>query len=93
MSEIKKKSSKSKRGILRNKLIRKYGLFEPFFLDSQPGDYSQPVITGIVNELTDYCVRPGLIIASSIINDIIDELKTKSNLHSYCQLSRKVQIQ
>ena len=33
----------------------------------------QPVITSIVNELIDYCVRPGLIIASSIINDIIDK--------------------
>ena len=36
-----------------------------------------PVITDIVNELNDYCVRPGLIIASSIINDIIASLKPK----------------
>ena len=39
---------------------------------------SQPVITSIVNELIDYCVRPGLIITSSIINDIIGEFETES---------------
>ena len=48
----------------------------------------QPVITGIVNELIDYCVRPGLIIAPSIINDIIGEFETESSLYSDCQLSR-----
>ena len=53
----------------------------------------QPVITGFVNELIDYCVRPGLIIASSIINDIIDEFENESSTHSDCQLSRKIQIQ
>ena len=42
----------------------------------------QPVITGIVNELIDYCVRPGLIVASSIINDIIDKFETESSLYS-----------
>ena len=53
----------------------------------------QPVIIGIVNELIDNFVRPGLIIASSIINDIIGELETESSLHSDCQLSRKTQIE
>ena len=48
---------------------------------------SQPVITGIVNKLLDFCVRPGLIIASSIINHIIDE--KESIMHLDCQLSRK----
>ena len=41
----------------------------------------QPVITGIVSELVDYCVKPGLIIASSIINDIIGEFETECSLH------------
>ena len=41
----------------------------------------QPVITDIVNELIDYCVRPGLKIASSIINDI-DKFETESSLYS-----------
>ena len=49
----------------------------------------QPVITVIVNELIDYCVRSGSIIASLIINDIIGEFETESSLHSDCQLSRK----
>ena len=48
----------------------------------------QPVITGIVNELIDYCVRLGLINASSIISDIIGEFETESSLYSCCQLSR-----
>ena len=51
----------------------------------------QPVITGIVNKLLDFCVRPGLIIASSIIYRIIEE--NESSMHSDCQLSRKKQIQ
>ena len=34
-----------------------------------------------MNELIDYCVRPGLIIASSIINDIVDKFETESSLH------------
>ena len=34
-----------------------------------------------------------LIIASSIINDIIGEFETESSLHSDCQLSRKTQIE
>ena len=42
----------------------------------------RPIITHIVNELIDYCFRPGLIIASSIINDIIDKFETESSLHS-----------
>ena len=42
----------------------------------------QPIITGIVNKLIDFCVRPGLMIASQIIingiiNDNIDKLKPK----------------
>ena len=53
----------------------------------------QPVITGFVNELIDFCVRPGLIIASSIINDIIDEFEKESSMHLNCQLSRKTHIQ
>ena len=53
----------------------------------------QPVITSIVNELIDFCVRPELLIASSIINDIIDKFETESSLHWECQLSRKTQIQ
>ena len=46
---------------------------------------TQPVITGFVNELIDYCVSPGLIITSSIINDIIDEFENKSSMHLNCQ--------
>ena len=42
----------------------------------------QPVIYPIVNELIDYCVRPGLNIASSIINDIIGEFETERSLHT-----------
>ena len=53
----------------------------------------QPAITGFVNELIGYCVRPGLITTSSIINDIIDQFKNKSRMHSDSQLSRKTQIQ
>ena len=44
---------------------------------------SEPIVTGIANELIDYWVRPGLTIASSsIMNDIIDEFETESNMHS-----------
>ena len=50
---------------------------------------AQPVITVIKNELIDYCARPGLNIAQSIINDIIGEFETERSFHSDCQLSRK----
>ena len=59
----------------------------------------QPIITGFLNDLIDYCVRPGLIIVHvlSIINNFIDKFKTESSftqgLLLYCQLSRKAQIQ
>ena len=56
---------------------------------SQSSFDPQQVITGIVNELIDYCVRPGLIIASSIINDIIGEFETESSLHSTVNYQEK----
>ena len=59
------------------------GYFSHSFFDPQP------VVTAIVNILIDYCVRPELNIASSIINDIIGKFETESSLHSDCQLSKK----
>ena len=50
------------------------------YLRHSPFD-PQPVIIGFVNELIDYCVKPGLIIASSIINDIIGEFENESRMH------------
>ena len=57
------------------------GYFSHLYFDPQP------VIKGIVNKLLDYCVRPGLIITSSIIYHIRDG--NESSMPSDCQLSRQ----
>ena len=79
--------SKSKSEFEKQTKMKIMGYLSHFSFDCQP------VITSFVNELIDYCVRPGLIIASLIINYILDKFENESSMHSDCQLSRKTQIQ
>ena len=83
MSDIEKMASKSVARNFEKQTNKIMGYLSHSSFDPQPI---------IVNELIDYCVRSGLIIASSIINDIIDGFETESSLLSGSFASLKTQF-